>query len=161
VSGTVEAPPAGRDDLRMALDTGGSSEAAYRRLMDAVGTGREDQLDEVLAPEFVDHNPIPGQSAGPAGFREWMHAARAAFPDLTATVEDVVTESDRLAGRVRYRGRHGGDFLGVPGTGRSVDFEAFHFVRFRNGRIAEWWGTADLLAALHQVGARVAAPAEP
>ena len=138
-----------------------ASEAAYRRLVAAVGAGREDEVAEVLAPEFVDHNPVPGQAPGPPGFVEWMRAARAAFPDLTATVQDVVTASDRLAGRVRYRGTHQGPFIGVAATGRSVEFEAFHLVRFWNGRVVEWWGTADLLGALQQIGAGIADPPRP
>lgn len=145
----------------MTLDPAGAYEAAYRRLMEAVSGGRDDEVDELLAAEFVDHNPTPGQPPGPTGFKEWMHAARAAFPDLTAMVQDVVAGSDRVAGRVRYRGTHGGTFLGLAATGREVDFEAFHFARFRNGKIVEWWGTADLLGALHQIGAGVSWPDDP
>jgi len=89
-----------------------------------------------------------------------MRAARAAFPDLTATVVDVVADADRLAGRVRYSGTHGGAFLGMAPTGRAVDFDAFHFARFWNGRIVEWWGTADLLGALQQIGASVSGPVD-
>lgn len=142
----------------MTLDHAGEHEAAYRRLMEAVGAGRDEEADELLATDFVDHNPMPGQPPGPAGFKEWLHAARAAFPDLTVTVQDVLTDVDRLAARVRYRGTHGGSFVGVAAAGREVDFEAFHFTRFRNGRIVEWWGTADLLGALQQIGAVVSAP---
>jgi predicted ester cyclase len=145
----------------MARDQVSAQEAAYRRLMAAVGAGREDEVDEVIAAEFVDHNPSPGQPPGPAGFKQWLRSARAAFPDLTATVQDVVADADRLAGRVRYRGTHGGTFVGIAATGRAVDFEAYHFARFRNGRIVEWWGTADLLGALGQIGAGVSAPVDP
>jgi predicted ester cyclase len=146
-----------RDDARMT--DGRDLDTVYRRLMDAVTAGDEATVDELLDAHFVDHNPIPDQPAGPAGFTAWMRSARAAFPDLTATVEDVLVGSDRTAGRVRYRGTHHGSFIGVPATGRAVDFEAFHIARFRSGTIVEWWGTADLLGALQQIGATVSAPA--
>ena len=145
----------------MTPDSARAHEATYRRLMDAVGAGREDEVEAVLAAEFVDHNPIPGQASGPAGFRQWLRAVRGAFPDLTATVQDVVAESDRLAGRVRYRGTHRGSFVGLAPTGREVDFEAFHFVRFRDSTIVEWWGTADLLTVVGQVGGGVVGPDGP
>jgi predicted ester cyclase len=145
----------------MTLDHVGAHEATYRRLMEALGAGRDEEADEVLAAEFVDHNPMPNQPPGSAGFREWMRATRAVFPDLTVTVQDVVADRDRLAARVRYRGTHGGTFLGIAATGKEVDFEAFHFARFRNGSIVEWWGTADLLGALQQIGAVVSAPDDP
>jgi predicted ester cyclase len=60
---------------------------------------------------------------------------------------------------VVWRGTHGGVFLDVPATGAAVAFRAFHIIRFRAGRAVEWWGTADLLGALTQLGARVTPPA--
>jgi predicted ester cyclase len=88
-----------------------------------------------------------------------MAAVRKAFPDLHGTVEDVVVEGDRLAARVTWRGTHRGEFAGVGPTGKDVSFEAYHLVRFSEGRAAEWWGTADLLGALEQMGATLSGPA--
>ena len=135
-------------------------ESAYRRLMAAVGAGREDVIAELFSAEFVDHAAGPDQPPGPAGFVQWMRGARAAFPDLTATVDEVVTARDRVAARVTYRGTHGGPFAGIPATGLAVAFPAFHFVGFRDGLIAEWWGTADLLGVLLRIGARIEPPRE-
>jgi predicted ester cyclase len=84
--------------------------------------------------------------------------ARDAFPDLTGIVDDVVAQRDRVAGRVIWHGTHRGLFVGVPATGRRVAFPGFHSVRLVDGRVAEWWGTADLLGALTQVGAEIRGP---
>jgi hypothetical protein len=46
----------------------------------------------------------------------------------------------------------------VPATGRTVEFPAFHIVRFSEDLAVEWWGTADLLGALVQLAAQVRAP---
>ncbi len=123
--------------------------------MAAVEAGDEAALDDLLDARLVDHNPIPGQSPGRAGFKEWMRSARQSFPDLSAAVEDVVADGDRVAGRVRYQGTHRGSFAGIPPTGRTVEFEAFHIARFEGDVVVEWWGTADLFGALHQIGAHV------
>jgi len=56
---------------------------------------------------------------------------------------------------VTWRGTQQGSFLGVPPSGKPVEIPAFHIVRLSAGRIVEWWGTADLLGALEQLGARV------
>ncbi len=133
-------------------------EAAYRRLMTAGAAEFDSVVDDLCDAEFVDHNPIPGQAPGPEGFKQWMRTARGAFSDLAATVEDVVAASDRVAGRVRYRGTHSGSLLGIAGTGRTVEFEAFHIVRFRDRQIVEWWGAADLLGTLQQLGAGITPP---
>jgi hypothetical protein len=46
-------------------------------------------------------------------------------------------------------------FSGSAGSSRAV---RFHIVRLSAGRIVEWWGTADLLGALEQLGARILPP---
>jgi predicted ester cyclase len=135
-------------------------EGAYRQLIAAVGTGCEDVVDDLLSPDFVDHNAVLGQPPGPEGFKLWIRGARSAFPDLVGTVEDVLSDAERVAGRVTYRGTHGGDFLGIRATGRAVAFEAFHIIAFENRRIVEWWGAADLLGALLQCGASVTLPTD-
>jgi predicted ester cyclase len=129
--------------------------ATYRAIVRMVSAGELEGLDGVIAPGFVDHSALPDQPAGSAGFAYWARTARAAFPDLDGTVEDVLVDGARIAGRVTWRGTHRGDFVGVPGTGRRVALPAFHIVRFDAGRAVEWWGTADLLGALTQLGVRI------
>ncbi len=51
-----------------------------------------------------------------------------------------------------WRGTHEGPLAGVGGSGKAVRFTASHIVRFENGKAAEWWGVADLLGALQQIG---------
>ena len=127
--------------------------AVYRRIIEAVNAGDFDTLDDLFAADMVDRNPIPGQLPGLAGFKQWMATGRRSFPDLQGTVEQVLAEGDLLAGRVTWRGTQAGAFVGVAPTGRFVAFEAYHIARFEGGRVAEWWGNADIFGALAQLGA--------
>lgn len=131
----------------------------YRQVFDAVNRGDEAALDALLTEDVLDHNPIPGQAPGIPGFGQWMRYVRAAFPDVHVAVEDTMSQGDRVAGRVTWRGTHQGPLAGIAGTGRPVEFTAIHIVRFENGKAAEWWGVADLLGALMQIGAQVTASA--
>jgi len=131
---------------------------AYRGVIAAVGDGDLATLDVLMAPDVIDHNPMPGQDPGIAGFKQWASAVRSSFPDFRGTVVTVLAEGDLVAGHVIWRGTQHGSFLGVPPSGRPVDIRAFHIVRLSGGRIVEWWGTADLLGALEQLGARVVPP---
>jgi predicted ester cyclase len=124
----------------------------YLAVIAAVSAGDDAALDELMAENLIDHNPAPGQPPGRAGFKYWAASARDAFPDLTGVVEDTVVEGNKVAARVTWRGTHQGVFAGVAGTGVAVEFAAFHIVRFAEGLAAEWWGTADLLTAMRQVG---------
>lgn len=87
--------------------------------------------------------------------RAWMAAARSSFPDFSGTVEVVLGADDRIAGHVIWRRTHRGPFLGLPPSGRAVWINAFHVVRFKSERIAEWWGNADLLGIVNQIGGRI------
>ena len=71
----------------------------YRRIIDAISRGDADGFDTLIAPDIVDHNPIPDQAPGREGMRQWMTAVRTAMPDLRGTVEDVIAEGDRVAAR--------------------------------------------------------------
>jgi predicted ester cyclase len=94
----------------------------YERVIAAFAEGDANGLDELLDERILDHNPLPDQAAGRDGFKQWLAQARSAFPDLSANVEDVVVEGDRVAGRVTYRGTHSGAFVGVAATGHIVEF---------------------------------------
>jgi steroid delta-isomerase-like uncharacterized protein len=126
---------------------------AYCRIIEAVNAGDSDALDALFTDDMVDHNPVPDQVPGLAGFKQWMSTARRSFPDLHGTVGHVLAEGDLVAGRVTWRGTQAGPFAGVAPTGQFVVFEAYHIARFEDGIVAEWWGTADIFGALAQLGA--------
>ncbi len=127
----------------------------YRAIITAVSENALQSLSQYIALDLVDHNALPAQSTGLEGFKSWARSAREAFPDLAGSVEDLLSDGDKIAGRVIWRGSHLGDFMGLPATGRTVEFPAFHVVRFSGGLAVEWWGTADLLGALLELGGQV------
>ena len=127
----------------------------YRRVISAISEGDTRVVDGILAPNIVDHNPVPMQSPGREGFKEWMVAARNSFPDLQGTVEDILVSGDFVIGRVIWRGTHRGSFAGLPPTQKLITFDAIHIVRFDGPMIAEWWGVANLLTAINQLGGKV------
>jgi steroid delta-isomerase-like uncharacterized protein len=131
---------------------------AYRRVIASISDGNLAALDVFLAHDIIDHNPMPEQAPGIDGFKQWASAVRSSFPDFRGSVETVLAEGDLVAGRVTWRGTQRGSFLGVPPSDTQVEIAAFHIVRFSAGRIVEWWGTADLLGALEQLGARILPP---
>jgi steroid delta-isomerase-like uncharacterized protein len=89
---------------------------------------------------------------------ERLKGMRAAFSDLSLTVEDAVVEGDRIAFRATLRGTHSGAFQGIPPTGRTVTVAVVDIARVTDGRIVEQWGGPDVLDLLRQLGARVEPP---
>lgn len=76
----------------------------------------------------------------------------AAFPGLQHIVHDQVAEGDRVATRISVQGVNSESFMGMPATGRSVDFDAINIHRVVDGKIVEHWIISDALAMMQQLG---------
>jgi len=77
---------------------------------------------------------------------------RRAFPDSYFTVEDMVAEGDKVATRKTFHGTHGGEFMGIPPSGRSVSMGLIDIVRISDGRVVEHWSMGDTLGMMQQLG---------
>ena len=78
---------------------------------------------------------------------------RGAFPDTRITIEDQVAEGDRVVTRWTARGTHQGDLMGIPPSGASGEIGGVTINRISGGKIAETWGSYDLLGLIRQIGA--------
>ena len=117
--------------------------------------GREDAIDEMFAEDGVAHglSDAAGQELrGPGDYKPFFHSLRGAFPDIEVTVEDTVSEGDRVAARCRVRARHAGDTLGFAATGREVEFTGIAIVRVSGGKIVEAWNNFDFMSMFRQLG---------
>ena len=90
---------------------------------------------------------------GPDVWRQGAGVIRLGFPDLHARIDDLVAEGDRVAVRLTFRGTHQGEFLGVPATGRTVEYVSHEFYRFADGLVAEEWICSDLASLQGQLTA--------
>lgn len=127
--------------------------AAQERFAEAVVAGNFDVIDEVMAPEVVDHDPAPFQGPGPEGFKDFFKYMHNAFSDFNIEPEHMVATDDDVAIAYTVTGTHQGEFLGVAPTGRSISARGVQIARFRDGKIVERWGSSDELSILQQLDA--------
>ena len=130
------------------------NKALVRRLFEEfVSKGNLSLADELIAEDFIDHNPSgPDQGPGPEGLKQVFAARWTAFPDLRVTVEDQVAEGDKVVSRTTITGTHRGDFMGIPATGKSISMGAIAIIRIEDGMIVERWGETDVLGMMQQLG---------
>ncbi|MCG7208415.1 ester cyclase [Streptomyces arenae] len=127
--------------------------AAQTAFGEAVITGNLDALDEIVAPDSVDHDPAPGQGPGPDGYKAMFNDLRVAFPDLRVEVEHLLATDDELAFAYQISGTHLGPLMGRPPTGRMVRYRGMQISRFDgDGKLVERWGSSDELGMLRQLG---------
>ena len=81
---------------------------------EVVQHGNFARLHELVAANFADHNPGPGQAPGAEGIKQFFAAMRGAVSDLRVSVEDIIAEGDKIAAHVSVSGKHTGELMGIP-----------------------------------------------
>jgi len=112
-------------------------------------------LDGLIADDYVNHAALPGTPPGRSGQVAVMERLWAAFPDARFEITHLVQDGDVVICIGTMSGTHEGELLGVPGSGRRVEWRMCHLMRFdADGRAAEHRAIRDDLGLLRQMGAR-------
>jgi predicted ester cyclase len=120
--------------------------------LEVINNNKFELIDEIYAPNYVEHTPQPGVPPTREGFKQTAMALKKAFPDLRYTIDDVVDGGDKIVHRLTASGTMKGDFAGMPATGKRATWTEIHIGRVANGRLVEHWGVIDQLSMLVQLG---------
>ncbi len=119
-----------------------------RVIIEAFNQGQYKVLDELFAPDFVEHQF--GLHPTIRGMEGDIRLLRRAFPDFNLTIEELVADGDKVWVRMTARGTNLGGFMGPP-NGKSIQVTVFDEVRIQDGKIVEHWGVPDRFAVLAQL----------
>src|SRR5882762_181331 len=125
---------------------------AARRYDTFWNTGDEALASAALAPTFVDNTLPTGRPQGVAGPLAASKLMRAAIPDLSCEIEQLIVAGDRAVAHLRFRGHFTGQFGQTQGHGQTVNFIATDIYRIVDGRITENWHIEDNLTLQQQLG---------
>jgi steroid delta-isomerase-like uncharacterized protein len=128
------------------------NKAIVRRYREIYSANRLDELGEVVAADLISHTLLPGLPRGLAGARMAHQTTMAAFAGLRTVTEDLIAEGDRVVERFTTYGRHVGEFLGLPPTGKATAVAGISIYRIARGKIAEHWAVMDEASLLRQLG---------
>lgn len=117
-------------------------------------TGQQKYMDAAISPQFKDNTLPAGRPQGPAGPVSASRNFRAAVPDLTCELSDLLVTGDKITARLVFRGHFTGTFNGVQGKGQSVDFNAIDIQHVGTDKIVEDWHIEDNETLLTQLGVR-------
>ena len=127
--------------------------SVMRRFFDGVNSGDLSVIDDLVADDFVEHQPLPGIAADKEGVRQFFESFRSAFPDFQMELHESVAEGDLACARSTTTGTHQGEFMGIPPTGKRIEVQGYDLVRIRDGQATEHWGLLDALTMMQQLGA--------
>jgi predicted ester cyclase len=129
-----------------------TNNALVRRLLERVRGGwTPDVIEEFFAPTYRRYLNPTTPPLTREGQRDRANLLRAAFPDATVTLEDILAEGDRVAYRLTIRGTHRTVFQGIPPSGKPITVSFTAIVRIEDGRLVEEWGGLDLFDLRQQL----------
>ena len=115
--------------------------------------GNLEIADQIFAADTLNHVLPPGLPEGREGMKAIVAYARSAFPDLKLTVEDIISEDDRVACRWTSLGTHESEVWGIPASGNQVSMTGITIFRIAGGVAVEHWVNSDDLGMMQQIGA--------
>lgn len=143
---------------RMSIE---QNKATARRWSEELwGRGNLAVADEIIAPDYVRHDPgDPFPAHGPEDVKRIVTMLRTMLPDFAIEVEAIVAEGDLVVSRYTATATDTKGYMGMPPTGKAIRTPAIQMFRFANGKIVESWAVRDDLGTLRQLGHAPAMPA--
>jgi serine phosphatase RsbU (regulator of sigma subunit) len=121
------------------------NKALVRRFTEEfINQGNLEVADELLAPDFVDHDVIPGKLGGIEDVKRWIAERRASFSDLHFSIEEQIAEGDKVVSRIISSGTHDqNEYRGIAPSGARITMETVNIYRVVEGKIVEVRHTAN------------------
>jgi steroid delta-isomerase-like uncharacterized protein len=112
-----------------------------------------DVVDQLVAEDFVEHVPFPGQGTGREGLKHIISTFLSAFPHIHWIIEEQIAEGQKVVSRFTMTGTYYGEFLGIPPTGKLVKIWGVVIDVVKGGKFAESRIIMDTLGMMQQLGA--------
>ena len=127
---------------------------ARREIEEIFGEGKLEVADEIIADDYVGYDPaLPEPTRGREALKQVAAGYRAAFSDLTCTVDQQVAEGDTVVTRWTATGTHDGELFGVAPTGKQATITGVSIERVVDGKIVEDRTNWDTFGLMQQLGA--------
>lgn len=135
------------------------NKASVRRIYDEViNQENKAAIPEIFAQDVIVHDTIRGTLQGIEGYQGLLGFFDSAFPHHRVEVHQVIGEGDFVSVLHTHIAHHGGDFMGLPATGKDVRVRGVEVYRMSDGKVAEFWRHDDDAGLLMQLGIVPAPP---
>jgi steroid delta-isomerase-like uncharacterized protein len=114
-----------------------SLDTVNRFCADVINAHDPSAADGLVADEFLELDPLPGQEPGRAGLQAWLGGWFAAFPDLVWTNDEQLVEGDRVVTRFHWTGTHRQEFMGIAATHRAISVNGVVIDRVVDGQMVD------------------------
>jgi predicted ester cyclase len=110
-------------------------------------------IPEVLHEHLTFRGSLGLNKYGHAGFRDYLDMVHEALGDYHCTIDDLVSEPDKVFARMTFTGIHQGVFMDFPPTGKRVTWAGAALFTFEGEKVSDLWVLGDLLSLERQLKA--------
>jgi predicted ester cyclase len=124
-----------------------------KHMVDMINQKKLSQLAEFTHHDFKRHDlagALP-EVSGTDGPVNLVQMVLRAIPDIRYEIQQIVAKDDRVVVQLRGTGTHQGEFLGVAGTGKRMEWNAINIYRFEDGKVIETWQLLDVWSLMRQM----------
>ena len=121
-------------------------------LQDVINEHNGDHAINYLNPGMQWYGGTVGTVTGSANVAGLFASVVAAFPDAHITINDIFAQGDQVVVRVVVSGTQEGAILGIPASGRHVQWDGVDVYRLSDGKISNIWAGDDWTAILNDTG---------
>ncbi|CAN5370579.1 hypothetical protein BH11BAC3_BH11BAC3_47970 [soil metagenome] len=125
----------------------------YKHVWDEIiNKGKLEMFNDSNFTSNVVMHVAPADIVGIDSARAYYANYLTGFSNVSFTIVDVFAQGDKLVKQWNFKGKHTGEFFGMPATGKDVNLDGVTIVRMENGKIAEERDYFDNLEFMQQLG---------
>lgn len=119
---------------------------------DIMNKGQIDNINSKYFDANITAISSPENIVGIENFKAYYQNFITGFSDIEFTVVDVFGHGDKIVKHWNFKGKHTGEFFGIPATGTSVNIEGVTLVKMKDGKIAQEQDFMDNTVFMQQLG---------
>ncbi len=125
----------------------------YTQVWDEIiNNGKTDLINSSYFDENVTLISQPENIVGIAALKSYWDTFLAGFTDIEFTVKDVFGQSPNLVKHWHFKGKHTGNFFGIPASGNTIEMEGTTLIKMRDGKIVQEQDFFDVTSFMQQMG---------
>ena len=116
------------------------------------GQGNVDAADKYFAPNYTDHQPMPGFEDKPLDGLKFIHSQMAGLSDVSGGCVGPIAEGDKVCCYWEFKAKHTGKYWGCEATNKEITGAGIDIFRIEGGKIVEHWHQENAFDQMCQLG---------
>ena len=127
---------------------------AGKLIEEVYNSGNIDLLDELIAPNYLRHQPPMKKVEGLAAYKTFVKEVRESYDNFNMEIKEILCDGDKTVTRLVLTGKHVGKIPTVqaPPTGKKVAMAGCTVTTWKDGKAVEEWVYNDYMGLTHQFG---------